>query len=172
MTLTATTAGCPNPQYRFWFKPPGGAWISPAGYGASNTYPLSNFNAGTASFEVDVRDASETNVSYDAVANVTYQFTPCTSASLTSSRLVGPQGPAINFVALATCPNGGNPQYRFWLKRPGGTWQIVEDYPQGVSNYMLSTNGLPHGTYYVEVDVRNNGTNVSYEAVATLAVPI
>jgi hypothetical protein len=169
-TLTATTSGCPNPQYRFWTKPPGGTW-STSGYNTVSTYSGSGITGGNTSFEVDVRDSSE-SVSYDAVATITIDFVACSNANLVGTPMNAPQGPVINFVGSASCPYGGNPEYRFWEKTPGGTWQIVEDYPIGVNNYMWSYPGLPHGTYYFEVDVRNKYTGVSYETVAVTSYTI
>ena len=165
VTLTATTSGCPNPQYRFWLKQPGGTWFTP-GYISLNTYTVSNINAGNASFEVDVRDASETNVSYDAVSTISYQFAGCTGATLTATLMQAPQGQVVDLRATSSCPYGGQPQYRFWVKAPGGSWQVAQDYNIGTDEFQLTTAGRAHGTYYFEVDVRNTGTTVGYEAVA------
>jgi hypothetical protein len=167
VTLTATTTGCPNPRYRFWLKPPGGTWYT-AGYITLNTYTWSAINAGTAFFEVDVRDASETTIAYDAVTTISYQFVGCASATITANLLQAPQGQVIDVRATANCPDGGNPEYRFWMKKPGGSWQIISDYPSGATEVQVPTAGLPPGTYYFEVDVRNKGTNVAYERVANI----
>ena len=169
LTLTATTNGCPNPVYRFWRKPPGGAWYT-SGYGTLNTYTDCCFNAGTANFEVDVKDQSEVNVAYDAVAMLPYDFVPCSQATLTAAPLQAPQGPVINVVGGAYCPGDINPQFRFWYKAgAGGHWILGIDYPQGVNNYMWVIAGHPPGTYYFEVDVRNQGTSVAYETTAVIA---
>ena len=171
VTLQASTTVCPHPLYRFWFRPPGGSWYT-YGYNPPDSmgfaaYTFGPFNPGTASFEVDVKDASET-VDYDAVTNMTVEFIPCSNAFLTANFMQAPQGPVENFQASANC-GGGQPQYRWWLKGPGGNWQIVQDYapPPQAGNYMLELRNLAPGTYYVEVDIRNYGTTVAYETTAT-----
>ena len=51
----------------------------------------------------------------------------------------------------------------------GGHWILGIDYPQGVNNYLWEIAGHPPGTYYFEVDVRNQGTSVAYETTAVIA---
>ncbi|HEY3195380.1 MAG TPA: hypothetical protein VGK42_09115, partial [Candidatus Dormibacteraeota bacterium] len=60
---------------------------------------------------------------------------------------------------------------RFWVKAPGGTWTIVQDY-SSASTYRWNTTGLPAGTYGLEVDVRDQGSTAVYETVANLSFAI
>jgi hypothetical protein len=70
------------------------------------------------------------------------------------------RGSSVVFTGSASCL--GTPQYRFWIKAPGGTWKIVQDY-SGTATYTWDTAGLAAGSYQVEVDVRDAGTSASYE---------
>src|SRR6266542_2060366 len=142
VTFSAATSGCPNPVYRFWIQPPGGAWSIKQDYSSAATFAWSGTgHAGSYGVEVDVRDASE-NVSYDAVKNVTYQLNGCSAASLGASP-ASPQYPSgsVLLAATATCP--GTPTYKF-------CWPIT---------------GLALGSYGLEVDVRDQGGTDSYEKV-------
>jgi len=161
VTLTASTTGCPNPRYRFWVQAPGGAWHIAQDYGATASFAWASTGAaGTYHLEVDVRDAAE-SVAYDAVQAVTYQLAGCTAASL-SANPASPQahGTPITLTATATCP--GTPSFRFWVRAPGGSWQIARDYAS--SNTFAWTPGTA-GTWSLEVDVRDAGATASYEVV-------
>ncbi len=164
VTLNATTSGCPNPRYRFWVQPPGGAWSIVQDYSPNSSYAWANTGAaGTYALEVDVRDQSST-ASYDAVANISYRLTACSGASLTTDQpSPQPVGTTIMLSAAATCQ--GTAQYRFWIRPPGGAWTIVQDYG-AASTYTWKTAGSPAGTYGLEVDVRNQGSTSTYETVA------
>jgi N-acetyl-anhydromuramyl-L-alanine amidase AmpD len=164
VTFSSSTAGCPNPRYRFWVQPPGGAWYVAQNYSASNTF---NWNAsgapGTYRIEVDVRDANST-ASYDAVNWLSYALAGCTAAHLTTDK-TSPQltGTAsVTLTGTPTCP--ATADYRFWIRPPGGSWTVVQNYSSS-ANYTWNTASLAPGTYSLEVDVRDHGSTSSYEAV-------
>lgn len=162
VTLTGSSSTCPNPRYRFWVRDPGSRWSMVRDYAAGNTYLWTQTGrAGTYSLEVDVRDASE-SVVYDVVANATYAATPCTGAGLNANP-ASPQahGTAITLTGSATCL--GTPTYRFWVRAPGGAWQITRDY--STSSTFVWTPAAA-GIYSLEVDVRNQNATAVYEAVA------
>ena len=164
VTFTATTASCANPRYRFWVRAPGGAWRVAQDYSATSTFAWHGDGViGSYGVEVDVRDASE-SVAYDAVKNVTYTVGGCSAASLAPSPASGGlHGTAIALTASATCP--GTPAYRFWVRASGGAWTVVQGY--GTSN-SYSWTPLVAGTYYLEVDVMDQGATGAYEKVYNL----
>jgi hypothetical protein len=163
VTMTAnSTGGCANPVYRFWVKDPGSRWSMVQNYSSSNTHLWTQTGAaGTYSLEVDVRDASEATA-YDAVFNTTYTATPCSAASIVASP-PNPQtrGTSITLTGSATCL--GTPTYRFWVRAPGGAWQVIRDY--STSNTATWTPAVA-GTWSLEVDVRDQNATASYEAVS------
>ena len=67
----------------------------------------------------------------------------------------------------ATCP--GTPTYKFWIKAPGGTWTVVQQY--GTGNQFSWTPTAP-GTYSLEVDVRDLGGTDSYDKVYNLTYTV
>ena len=165
ITLRATTSGCPNPIYRFWLQPPGGAWTSVQAYTSSPTFV---WNAGgpggTWALEVDVRDVTRSTLSYDAVTNSTYSLLACTAVTL-GTDLTSPQptGVKVTLTGAATCP--GTPEFRFWARPSGGTWAIARDYAAS-SSFVWDTAGKSGGSYDLEVDARNRGAATANEAVA------
>jgi photosystem II stability/assembly factor-like uncharacterized protein len=178
ITFTATTTGCPTPNYRFWLKSPGSNWNIVQPYSGNNTFlwqqPATGL-AGSYGIEVDVRDSSETT-SYDAVMNIVYTLKGCTAAGLTASPTnTAPHGSTVALTATATCPA---PQvfYRFWIKAPGGSWTIVQDYSSS-NTFTWTASSSPinttvPGTYSVEVDVRDQGSLETYESVANITYSV
>jgi hypothetical protein len=166
ITLTATTTTCPNPIYRFWVQPPGGAWQSVRNYTSSPTFTWNASGAGGAyGLEVDVRDVSRSTLPYDAVANISYTLAACSSATIATD-LTSPQpsGAKITLTGGATCQ--GTPEFRFWVRPPtASAWSMVRDYSTS-STFAWNTAGDAGGTYGLEVDVRDHGAAAAYETTA------
>ena len=164
-TFTASTSGCPTPNYRFWVGQ-NGIWRILQDYSAASTFSwnTAGYAPGTYGVEVDVRDQS-TSVPYDRLANLTYTLNGCTAAHLATDK-ASPQvyGTTVLLTGSATCP--GTADYRFWVGR-SGIWKIVQDYGP-TSAFSWNTTGLSAGTYGLEVDVRDHGSTASYEAVANI----
>jgi hypothetical protein len=169
LTGNATCSG--TPTYRFWVRAPGGAWTIAQDYSTTNTYnwPVTGLALGTYGLEVDARNQFDTGA-YDVVANLSYDLTGCSMASLTAS----PPSPHANsgtvvLTGNASCP--GTPTYRFWVRPPGGAWGIVQDYGTS-STYNWSLTALVAGSYGLEVDVRDQGSSAVYETVSNLTYTV
>jgi hypothetical protein len=164
VTMTGSSATCPNPRYRFWVKDPGSRWSMVRDYSAATTHSWAQTGlAGTYSLEVDVRDASETTA-YDVVANLSYMVAGCSAAGISANPpTTAAHGTTITLTGSATCL--GTPSYKFWVKAPGGSWQVVQGY--GASNTLMWTPAVA-GTYHLEVDVRDQGGTATYEMVANI----
>jgi hypothetical protein len=167
--MTGSSTGCPNPTYRFWILDPGGPhWSMVQDYGltTANTHTWAGtYYLGAYKMEVDVRDASNTSVAYEAVNNVTFTLTGCTAAGLTGA----PPSPSVTgaadviLTATSTCP--GTPSYRFWILDAGGShWSIVQDYSPAAT-YTWAKANQRAGTANIEVDVRDKGSAEVYEKV-------
>jgi hypothetical protein len=170
VTFTASAAACPAPQYRFWVQSPGGPWVVARDYATSPTFVWSGgANPGPYGIEVDVR-ALGSSVSYEAVKGLTYSVVACSGASLSADH-TSPQaaGTTVVFTGAASCL--GTPQYRFWLQKPGGAWTVVQVYGASAT-FSWNTAGLAPGIYHLEVDVRNQGTSVSYETVSNVTFSV
>ena len=159
--LTASTSGCPTPNYRFWVGQ-NGMWTMKEDYSATNTFSwdTSGLRAGTYGIEVDVRDASS-SAAYDHVANLTYALSGCTAASLGASPSASAAaGTTVVLTATAACP--GTSTYRFLVNGV-----VVQDY--GTTNtFSWNTTGKATGSYQLEVDVRDQGAG-GYQAWSIIA---
>src|SRR5438045_5376542 len=113
MTSTATTRGCPTPQYRFWISPPGQLWSIVQDYSTTSTYAWTTTGAaGTYRLEVDVRDQTS-STAYDTVSNLSYTLVQCSSARITADKpSPQPAGTTVVLTGAAIC--AGTPEYRFW----------------------------------------------------------
>ena len=166
ITFTASSTGCPNPLYQFWLLPPGGSWQIARAYASGNTliWDTTGLAPGNYLYTAWVRDASS-NAPYDAyfVAQ-TFALTsqPCTSVNDSPAPAPPqPSGTSVTFTASSTgCPH---PLYQFWIKTPGGSWQVVRAYSS--SNTLIwDTTGLAPGSYLYTAWVRDASSNVSYDA--------
>jgi hypothetical protein len=165
VVLTAATTACPNPTYRFWVRPPGGAWQVVRAYGSSNTFTWTATGAaGAYELEVNVRDQSST-ASYQGYRDIAYELRPCSSVALATGKpSPEPPGTAVVLTARASCL--GVAQYRFLVRPHGGAWSVKQAYGPTAS-YSWDTTGLAEGMYDLEVDVKDLGSSASYEAWAT-----
>ena len=166
VALSASTSGCPTPNYRFWVGQ-NGVWKVVQDYSAISTFSWNTgaYAAGTYGVEVDVRDASS-SVTYDRVANITYLLVGCSAARLSASQ-ASPQAPGVTVGLTGAASCLGTPDYRFWVGQ-NGIWTIVQDYSP-TSNFSWNTTGKLQGTYGLEVDVRNHGATATYETVANVS---
>ena len=161
--LTASSTGCPNPEYRFFIQKPGGSWTATTGFGSGTwTWSTAGLGPGVYGIGVWVREKG-TGSSYDTYWLGTFTLTSaaCASAAV-SPGTPSPQAPgaAVTFSATSTgCPS---PQYRFWLLSPGSTtWTLQRDW--GAGTWTWSTTGKARGTYQVGVWSRKAGSKASYE---------
>jgi spore germination protein YaaH len=168
VTFTGSALCAGTGEYRFWISPPGGPWSILQDYGTTSTVTWSSTGKplGTYRFEVDTRNVGS-SVAYDSVANMSMRLALCVTPTLTPDKSP-PQliGTVVTFSAAVTCQ--GTTEYRFWMKPPTGAWNIVQDYP-GTSTFKWDTTGKGYGTYSVEIDVRTQGTGITYESVQSMA---
>ena len=164
VVLSGSSATCISPRYRFWVKDPGRPWSMVQDYSAATTHAWPQTGlAGIYQLEVDVRDVSETTV-YDVVANITYVVSGCTAAGLTANPPnTAAHGTMITLTATSTCP--GTATYKFWIQPQGGSWTVVQAY--GNPNTFAWTPATS-GTYYLEVDVKDQGGTDTYEKVSNI----
>jgi hypothetical protein len=167
VTFTGTSTGCASPRYRFWIRDPGRAWSMVQDYSAAATHTwVQTGLIGGYNVEVDVRDAAET-VAYDFVSNIVYAVAGCSAAGLSANPTTAVHGTAITLTGTSTCP--ATPTYKFWVRPPAGSWMVVQSY--GTTNTFTWTPATT-GTYYLEVDVRNQNSAETYEKVSNLTYSV
>src|SRR5207248_1636218 len=84
------------------------------------------------------------------------------SASITADH-TSPQKPGVTVVLTGGAVCAGAPQYRFWVRPPGGAWAVARDYSPTATFSWVTTNKKV-GSYALEVDVRNTGATAAYRA--------
>ena len=173
ITFSATSTGCPNPLYQFWIRPPGGSWQVARAYSSSTTFTwdTTGLAPGDYLYTAWVRDASSSgtqcsslgcNDAFFVAQTFTLTSQPCTSVN--DSPTPGspqPSGTGVTFTATSTgCPH---PLYQFWIRPPGGSWQIAKAYSSSTS-FTWDTTGLAPGSYLYTAWVRDassSGTQCS-----------
>jgi len=166
VTITAGASGCPNPRYEFWMLAPGASLYKLVqAYGSSSTFTWSTTGValGAYRFNVWVRDASSWGMSggnsygrWDAYnASLTENVTAgCPAVSASAS----PSSPAMAATAVtitaaaAGCPN---PQYEFWILKPGANLYTLAQAYSSNATLNWGTGGLAPGNYRINVWVRD-----------------
>lgn len=165
VTLTASAAGCANPQYEFWVLAPGTqTWQSARGYATAPalSWGTTGKVGGTYRFSIWARDSTSPGIygnalgTWGSYTTLTYTLTatPCGSVGAATSPLSPePAGTAVTVSATAYgCPN---PRYEFWIFAPGAsTWQPVQLYSSSAS-LAWNTAGRAAGTYSFSIWARD-----------------
>ena len=168
VTLTASSTGCPNPEYKFFLQPPGGSWTAVSGYqGSIFGWNTTNAKDGVWGIGVWVREIGST-VAYRAYYLGTYQIQAnCTSVGL-SAAPGQPQarGTSITLTGLATGCN--TPRYRFWvLTRHGTHWSSFGPYSSS-DHVVWHTAGYPKGPNRIGVWARQFNSGHAYDTYAII----
>lgn len=163
ITFTASSTTCATPEYKFFLQVPGGSWIARTAFGgASWIWNTTGLTPGVYGVGVWARDTGST-ASYEAywLGTYTLSIVTCTGATIWTGNAspISP-GDYVGFVGYANrCPDA---QFRFWLKRPGGSWVAMRGW--GNSEWTWNTRGYPMGTYEAAVWARQPGSPRSYDA--------
>lgn len=164
ISFTASSTGCPNPQYAFWVQYPDTSWHLVQGFGG----PSFNWNTtglALGTYTVHVW-ANGGGYGYDAIGSATVTVVGCASAALTPSSTTAQVGSVVGFTASsAGC---ASPRYAFWVLYPDNTWHYVQSF--GGSAFNWNTNGLNKGAYTVHVWVNTSGNG--YDSVGSAAATL
>ena len=174
VTFTASSSGCSHPLYQFWIRPPGGTWQVTQPYSASATYSwnTAGLQPGTYLYTVWARDASSTgtqcsslgcNDAYFPAPSYVLNLQPCASVNdVASPASPSVHGTTVTFTATASgCPH---PLYQFWIRPPGGSWQVMQSYSPSAT-FTWNTGSSAAGAYLYTVwarDASSTGTACSY----------
>jgi hypothetical protein len=92
----------------------------------------------------------------------------CTSAFMRAN----PPSAANTVPFTATATTCANPEFRFFVQRPGGSWTAQTGY--GAATWDWVTTGLPGGVYGVGAWARNIGSTAAHEAywIGTWTLPV
>ena len=160
IAFLGSAPGCPNAQYEFWVRPPGGLWRITRPYSLTSSFSWSTtgLTAGTYQIALRVRQAGSA-AAYEAGTGGAYTLKGCTAASLAPSPGTFTAGSVIDFTAVGSgCTS---PEYEFWVLSPGGHWNAVQSYGSSPT-YSWKTAGLAVGSYQVSVWVRQHGSGTAF----------
>jgi spore germination protein YaaH len=165
VSFTATAGGCSAPEYEYWIQPPGGYWTEVQGYSTNPRYSwnTSGLKAGSYQVAVWARQHGSRTSTYEVAAGGAYVLHGCASAGVTPAPGSYPVTATITLTATA----GGcsSPEFEFWIRPPGGYWNMVQAYGAGTT-YNWNTMGLKPGVYQVAVWARQHGSGTATYDVA------
>ncbi len=192
-TVTVTAASScihPNQLYEFWLLAPGATQYTLAqSYSTSPTLTWSTGGHPLGSYRINVwvRDAASSGASSNASgswdaynAGLTYTLTQgCPSVS-TSASPTGQAMAGTTVTLTASAPACPNPQYEFWILKPGATSYTLLNSYSSSATYTWSTGSQPLGAYRINVWVRDaasagvysnaSGTWDAYDASLTYSL--
>jgi spore germination protein YaaH len=156
VAFTATSGGCPNPQYEYWVQYPNGTWYMKRTFGTDPAWSwnTSGLAPGTYTVHVWANQQGAYTGALEVFGSSTVTLTGCATASLSplNPTLLG--GSTISFSATSTgCPN---PQYEYWVKYPNGTWYMKRAFSTDPT-WKWNTTGLALGAYTVRVWANQQG---------------
>ena len=158
VTFTATSTGCTAPQYRFLLN---GAPVSTTWGSGTWAWNTTGLQPGLYGIGVWVRSTGST-AQYESWWLGTYQLTFPNCVSAHASTLVIPPAPPGSQVAWTASSLGcTNPEYRFYVLAPGGTWTLKRGY--GAASWTWNTTGLPAGAYQIGIWARQIGSSHAYD---------
>jgi len=173
VTITASAAGCTNPQFEFWMRNANAACCQlsrPYSTNATFIWNTTGLSGGTYYFSVWAQDTRSQGVysnsfgRYDAAVVLTYTLSNTCSSVAGSGAPTSPRplGTPVTISGAATgCTS---PLYEFFMLYPGSqTWQLVQPYSPG-AGYSWSTSGKPAGTYSFSIwarDASGPGANIT-----------
>jgi hypothetical protein len=172
IALSATSADCPNPQYKFFIQDPSGMWTLARSFGGA-TWNWDTFLLKPGTYTARVWASQTGDTAREAFADVTFSLVeppPCTSASLSPATASQPAGSTFRFTASATgCPI---PTYEYWVQNPKGVWSMLRTFSLSAV-WDWNTTGLAPGNYVVHVWANHPGHPTTYlEVVAESRVTL
>jgi len=169
-TFSGAAAGCKDPQYEFWMRPPGGQWSLLRAFSSSSTASWGSAGLAAGNYEFDVwAKAHSTDVVISPIATYVLQAPApappavCTSVTWDAPTPADPEPPGMKVALSGTAAGCASPLYQFWIQPPGGQWAILQAYSSS-AGALWDTTGLATGTYSFDVWVKRSGSTNDWEA--------
>ena len=153
----SATSGCPNPQFAFWLKYPGGLWVLRRTFSAVPTYSLNTafFQPGHYVVRVWANQVPAAR-HYDAYDDSPLTLTGCTSVGVTGNSSSSARGAAVTFTAVSSgCTN---PQFQFYVRDTSGKWHLMQAFSSANTWTTWNNTGWATGTYYIGVWANAGGS--------------
>ena len=165
VTFTATSTGCPNPDYKWYVQLANGTWTLAQGYSSSTTFVWNTAGLPVGTYHVDLwaRQHGD-STDPEAFSNNTYTLivaVPCSGATLTPDKSSPqPAGTVVTYTAGAT--GCSQPVSTWYFQVPGGNWYIAKN-PSTDPTLVWNTTGAAPGTYKIDVWISQNGSTTPHE---------
>ena len=163
ITLTATSEGSENPQYKFNVYD-GKNWKVVQDYSDKGTYVWKPEKAGTYKFSVHAKDANS-QTAYDSYYVFDYKVE---GGKVSKVNVItdkeGPQNVGVPITLTATSEGSENPQYKFNVY-DGKNWKVVQDYSDK-GTYVWKPEKA--GTYKFSVHAKDANSQTAYDSYYAL----
>jgi len=168
VSLTASSAGCPNPVYEFWVQFPNGTWNLKQGFSSSAAFNWDTTGLAAGTYVVHAwANQQGAATALEVFGSSTVTLTNCTTASLTPPSPSAPAGSTVGLIASSTgCLN---PQYEYWVQYPNGTWNLIQGFSSSTA-FNWNTSGLAPGLYTVHAWASSTGAG--HEAIGSASVTL
>ena len=165
VSITASATNCPHPVYEFWMLAPGAALyrqVQAYSTNATLTWNTTGSALGAYRFNVWVHDATSWGTYGNAYGRWD-SYNASLSMAVTSgcpgvATSASPSSPAmVSMPVTVTASAGGcpNPQYEFWVLKPGASLYTLAQAYSSSPTLNWSTSALAAGTYRINVWVRD-----------------
>ena len=173
IAFTASSTGCPSPQYEYWVQFLDGTWSMQRAFSTDPTWSWNTAGLAPGVYTVHVwaNQVGDSTSTFEGNGSSTVTLTGgCTSAGLSPASTTQPVGTAINFTATSGgCPN---PKYQYWVQMLDGTWTVQRAFSVDPT-WSWNTAGLAPGTYTVHVWANQTGDSAALgEAIASSTVTL
>ncbi|MCY2990966.1 MAG: calcium-binding protein [Planctomycetota bacterium] len=162
-------------EYRYWQRPADGVWSLVRDYAPDPTWTWYTDGAadGEHFTQVDVRSAGAV-VERDATTDVTLVVSRAAAATgvVLTTNAVQPIRPGTTIAFEARGQGGeGTYEYRFRIRAETEAWRVVREYASDPA-WQWNTAAATAAKYYVGVEVRTAGSQVSRDAVTDLSLAV
>jgi hypothetical protein len=170
--FTASSAGCPNPQYEYWVQFLDGSWSMTRAFSSDPTWSwnTAGLAPGTYTVHVWANQTGDSTATWEAYGSSTVTLVGCASASISPSSTSAPAGSVVHLVASST--GCANPQYEYWVQYLDGSWHMLRAFSTAAA-WDWNSAGLAPGTYTVHVWANNVGdSTATFEAFGSSTVTL
>jgi hypothetical protein len=162
VSFTATSSGCPNPQYEYWVQWLNGTWHILRGFSADPTFSwnASSFYApGTYTIHVWANQQGADTSALEAMGSSTVRLSPpCTAGAVSPSTGSVAAGTSVTFTASASgCVS---PMYEFWIEDTQGYWHLMQSWSTSAT-WQWQNPGWGKGAYHVHVWINAPGSSMA-----------
>ncbi|MBC7974913.1 MAG: tandem-95 repeat protein, partial [Myxococcales bacterium] len=171
--LTASATCTPGPAQIQWMRRVNSAYVVVQPFSASPTLDFVADAVGNTTFFAIARTQGATPV--QAVSDFVTVKVADNTPQCTALRMVTPSntqslavGVAQTLTAQATCPEGGVPEYQFWVKPVGAAnWIVLPGFTTGSGSWAPPSTGA----WAIRAVVRSVGSHVNYQ-MGSMAVTV